>query len=445
MTKSKTETVNIKVPKRLERDIEAYNGKRTKLKSSDNRTQKSLKIKQKSVGHPNLGVPLNRSLPKRSYDKIHGVKMDRESMTVVGSALIDMVRTAGNTGEGALTEQGNCYINFRKFVHPSTILSRRLKNFSANYSKYKFKRFNLYFVGAKSATDSTYVTTAFTKDLNIMSPFPGISLKSYVSELHDEKSVKVFDEGRLPSMDIAKDARSFYITLGVGDLEDTFQGQLIVVLTGAEPEKYYGDLHVDYEIEFSNENVEPVNMTFRNAFDISASGSAVTFDSKVLSWTSTASDQITFYGPRQGIWACTLAEYSWLPFDNTEMSKRNWYGSGFFLSIQGVMSSGLLTNYSAIRFTIYPNYAAVIDANPLDYTGTLVQEQLTVFMQQVSDTDPLIVAGEQITHEDHCGMPLGIGIGVGPGVLAGEPDIVPSIGINHGRLVLPSPVRSVRR
>jgi len=446
MAKSKTETVKIKVPKRLERDIESYNGARSnKIKDTRKGSQKTLKIKQKPVGHPGLGVAFNNKLPKRSYDKIHGLKYEEDKMTVVGSALVDMVRTSDQFPTG-ITQVEDCYVNFRKFVHPTTILSRRLRNFSANYSKYKFKRFKLYFVGAKAATYSTIVTTAFTKDFNVVSPDPGISLKSYMSELHDERDCKVFDSGPMSAMDIAKDAKSFFLTLGVGDLESTFQGQFVVALTGADNDSYFGDLHVDYEVEFSNENVDPSNFTFRNTYDILAEGGTVTYHDNIIQWTCTDSDQVKFYSSLQGIYVCTLAEIKWDPFINTEMSTRNTWGSGFFLSIQAIYTAGIITSYSAVRFTVYPNYAAVIDGNPLDYTGTINKETLSVFMQRVSDTDPIASNSNPLDIEnDNRGMPLGIGIGVGPGVLAGEPDISPSIGISHGRLVLPSPIKSVRR
>lgn len=436
--KNKIDKIEVDVPRKLEKEVQQYN--RNLLKSN---------------GNSSSSVGINARTSKSLAEKIHTVQggVGGNTLTVAGHCLLTVIETDAKYPTSSGSQ--NTYMLKRLFVHPGSVPSRRLSAFSNLFSKYKFKKFDLKYEGEVNTTVNGAFMVSYSKNFTPLEPFPGVSTRSWMSETQGVREMKVWDNGILGTLNKSGDLPSYFISKDVIEPDTTFQALVMIAGVGLVPNLYYGDLYLDYEIEFSMPLVPPTN--FNSMLSYVAAG-GTTLGNK-FQWVIARPQhpgQVDYWGPRQGIYFCTLAASSWNGFSVCEeYSNRNFFGSSFIMVVAaGIETVPLAPNYDKLVFSIYDNIAAatlgeeaVLEVNDdffvlndLNFEGTLIA---SILPKAINTSDPVQVVAPstpRIPSQNGNGM-CSIGIGVGPGVFAGEPDIVPSIGFNGGRMVMGNPYR----
>lgn len=434
----KIDKIEVDVPRKLEKEVQQYN--KNLLKSNSN-------------GHSG-SVGINSRSSKMLPEKIHSVHggVGGNSLTVAGHCLLSVIETSSlyPTASGSQ----NSYVLKRMFVHPGSVPSRRLASFSSLYSKYKFKRFDLRYEGEVNSTVNGAFMVAYTKDFTPLEPKPGVSTRSWMSELQGIRELKVWDDGLLGALNKTADYPSYFINKEVMEPDTIFQAHILLAGIGLSPNMYYGDIYLEYEVEFSMPVVPPTN--FNNMLMYTADGMPT--EGNKFQWkvdNAHNSGQVAYWGSRQGVYFCTLAQPTWNGFAQcTEYAERNYYGSSFILTVVASIETITGPNYNSVIFSVFDNLAAatlgeaaVLEVNndyfsldDLNFEGTLVA---SIMPKTNTTTDPIQVVAPSTSHiPGRSGSGLcSIGIGIGPGVFAGEPDVVPSIGFNGGRMVMGNPLR----
>lgn len=435
-----TETIKLKVPKKLQNEISMY----------DRRSHAAPGAPAPSRNEGGKVIGLTTQLPRLSgREGIHFMKggITSESMILNGYCLLDVLETEGPTYFNPVAgSSGNTVLMYRRLVHPSMVLSERLEVLSKIFTKYKFRKFAVRYQTETNQTISGAVNVAYTKDFSADQPKPGVSMRAWMAELGAPEGTKVADSFHFPMPSTKGDLPSYWIGKGQTDINTVYQNQLLITGTGLASTSYYGDFYITYEIEFFNPAVRPIN------YDVGLNYAAFKGTGPIdntLSWKTSDVSQVDFYLPRQGIYLCQLRMNTWIGFERSiEYSGRNNYGTSFFLSITATKTNSTFSTYDAILFTVYESMAAVLDDNQIEIDntgGTTNFEDLRFTGQVVLETDSAakvvspITLSRRFSPKDQ--LPCTIGIGVGPGVLAGEPDVTPEIGFRNGRIVMGNPSR----
>lgn len=399
--KNRKVEVDVKVPTKLEREIKTLN-------------------KQETM------VGLNNRKTKPSYDRMHSFTYDpsSNSLRVKGTSLLEVISVGGMSGPTAAA-----YMWRRLFLHPSLLFSRKLNHFGKLYSKYKFKEFSLEFVGNQAATQSGMLHFAYSKDFSIAQPLPGVSTLAWLSEMDGYDAVKVFDSKRLKKCSMKGDLNSYYMDRSETDPTTVYQNSVWVGITSDVPytnAPMIGELFCHYDIEFSTIDVPPTNFEASNLY--TAGGGA--FINNTMRWQTSSTDQIAFWSVRQGIYYGTLSAMGWSGFLSTTAAAMNFYGSSFILSVQAVVTSGFTGVYTAIEFELYESLAALLDNNGIEVPTGSADNLYFNGVCLLSTDAPIIETSNPIQTDGP------VGISVGPGVLSGLPDVVPSLDFHKGRIHL---------
>jgi len=162
----KIDKIEVDVPRKLEKEVQQYN--------------KNL-LKQGNSNSSSVGI--NNRTSKMLAEKIHSVQggIGGNTLTVAGHCLLSVMET--NTTYPTSSGSQNTYMLKRMFVHPGSVPSRRLHSFASLYAKYKFKRFDLKYEGEVNTTVNGALMVAYTKDYTPLEPKPGVSTRSWVSEM----------------------------------------------------------------------------------------------------------------------------------------------------------------------------------------------------------------------------------------------------------------------
>jgi len=211
--------------------------------------------------------------------------------------------------------------------------------------------------------------------------------------------MKVWDNGSLGTLNKFGDLPSYFISKSIDEVDVVFQAMVLFAGVGLVANTYYGDLYLDYEVEFSMPLVPPTN--FNNQLQYSTAGGATNHN--LLTWFTEDAGQIEFWGARQGMYFCTLADVAWNAFAKCkDYVNRNFYGSSFILTVVATITDGVLSNYKSIIFAIYPDIAAAtiggeavlevseddMNVDALDFEGTMICSLAPLV---VTVTDPVQV------------------------------------------------------
>lgn len=430
---NKVDKIEVDIPRKLEKEVQQYN--RNLLEKNEDHSR--------SVG-------INAKTSKMLPEKIHSVQVGigGNTLTVAGHCLLSVLET--NAAYTAGSGSQNTFMLKRMFVHPGSVPSRRLSSFATLYSKYKFKKFDLRYEGEVNATVNGAFMVAYTKDYTPLEPKPGVSTRSWMSEMQGVREMKVWDSGLLGTLNKVGDLPSYFISKSIIEPETCLQAQILFAGVGLSPSQYYGDLYLEYEVEFSMPLVPPTN--FNNQLQYTAAGHQTL--GNALQWQTLSADQIDYWSSRQGIYFCTMAQSSWNGFSVCkDYASRNYYGTSFIMTIVAAIDTVVGPNYSNVTFSVFADIAAATlgeraileltndyyTVGDLNFEGTLIA---SVSPSSVTITDPITVKGPVYPLPNRSGGGLcGIGISVGPGVFAGEPDLAPSIGFDKGRMVCGNPTR----
>lgn len=409
------------------------NNQQTKQKKMEIDIQIPKKIK---TGTPK-SIGLNQSSNfKFGPEKLHTVEFDasKNKLRVKGHSLL----CYASVPSAYALPNTTGYLWRRIFIHPSLIFSRKLAYLGKMYAKYKFIKLKASFLSTRPATASGTIHLAYNKDYSCAQPNPGVSTLAWMSEMDGYRQCKIWESVDLPVASTLGDLPSYSMDRSETDISTVYQNSLLIAVSGLDA-VVLGEVYLDYEVEFDVMNAPPANFTDYAGYT-AYSGNII---DGVLKWRTTDAGQIAFWGPRAGVYYCTqMAPYTC--FNNTaEFAARNFAGMPFILSVQGVQTTGWTGSYTAIEFEIYDSMAGLLDNNHVETGATTTGENIIFEGTQILSTAAPIVESVnplQVVEGDNQTNPQSsntlCGISVGPGVIAGIPDITPHLGMDHGRIHL---------
>lgn len=399
----------IKVPGKVEKELEKIN-------------------KDLSKSNNPHGALLNTATRRvRQHEKLHSAKFDlaRNKMVVKGECLLNMILPR-------FTPSNEVYVIYKRiFLHPGILFSRKLALLSKMFSKYKFTEFRLEYCTQQSATREGAISFAYTKDYSTSAPGPNVNLLAWMGEMDGYSHVKVWEDANLPKMSIIGDLPSYYIDRSETDITTVYQNSLIIAMNTSLKNIYCGDLFCHYTIEFDVMDAPPVRFSDGEAYT-TGGGSPL---NNTLSWETTDASYISFWANKQGIYYCTLAR-AWDGFSRAaDFTTRNYVGAPFILSVQAIQSTTLVSTYASIRYTVYPSMAALLDDNVVEVTGSSAFGNLEFECTQLMGTTPEPIESSNVL-QTHAPKDQLSTISVGPGVIAGLPDVSPHFDFSGGRIHL---------
>jgi hypothetical protein len=383
----------------------------------------------------------------------------KEHIRIISGGLMEKVKLAGHClylpidiptsfpGGGATA--GNSFQLDRILIHPKNIPSARLQEMGKLYAKYKFTKFTLSYYTERNETVDGNIMLAFLDNFEPVEPKPGTNTRAWIMEMKNSGVIKVWEDGFVSRVAGKGDKSSYFMDQTDIDIYDMYQTMITVVCNGLAANTYYGDLYIDYEIEFTEPYVPVVDYNYSRDVTTPPSTGAALAKGDDLTWISNDVNAVAFWIPLSGIWLVTLGTGSttWLS-QTIEYAARNYYGTTFILKVEGDATTGVIGSYDTVRFTVYPNMAAVLSDSPCQMLGAYtINAFISVSLCRILNSEPSPTLtgriGSNAAKVANQG-PLGIGISVGPGVIEGYPDVLPHLDLSHGRFVCPNP-QSYRR
>ena len=411
--KNNIKEIDIKIPKATEKKIikmEKGLIKSTKHKSRDS------------------SAPLATALTSRK-EKFK-IKYSKDVVRISGRCLAATISSPNTTGIS-----GTRLVR-RIVIHPSSIGSRRLNTFLKLFQRYKFTSLSAEYVPVVPATTAGELHFAWTEDIQTVVPDGGMSLRGWFFEMEGANSCNVWSPHRINAHRNVGELKSYLLSEESGEINTVFQAALVIGSSGIAENSYLGDLMIEYEIELSHPAVPA--LTYKNELQtLTVTVNAIS-SGQPFKWKVTEADAVKFWSMNQGVYYCTSAVENSI-LSKSELSGK--FGTSFVLDVQGGYGTGMITTWTEMTFTVYKNLSAVLADNPIEIIEAVTTAAgLQFYGTMLMATDPYpVVTDNNIVNEHDPKGPLGIGIGVGPGVLAGELDVTPTIGFDGGRLVCPNP------
>lgn len=409
------------------------NNKQTNNKQKPKKMEIDINIPKKIKTGSSSSIGIAKSTPgKLGPERLHTVNFDvsKNKMVVKGHSLLSYINVPGSY----VNAFG--YVWRRLFIHPSLLFSRKLAYLGKMYAKYKFTKLQASFISMRPSTSVGTVHFAYNKDFSCSQPNPGVSTLAWMSEMDGYRQCNSWESVTLPVASTLGDLPSYDMDRTQTDISTVYQNSLLIAV-GSLDSTALGEVYLDYEVEFDVMNAPPANFTDYAGYTAFGGN----FIDGVLKWRTTDAGQITFWGPRAGIYYCTQSITFPMFSDTAEFSSRNNPGMPFILSVQGVQTSGWTGNFTAIEFEIYDSMAGVLDDNKVETGATSTANILFEGTQILSTAAPIVesVNPLQVVNKDNSNSQTDnklCGISVGPGVLSGLPDVTPHLGMDHGRIHL---------
>lgn len=411
--------------------------KQTKVKQQTQKSKKmeiDIELPKKLKTGSSGSIALNHKMStKLGPEKLHSVGFDVEKnkLIVKGHSLICYV-----TPTATQVSFGGVGVVWRRiFLHPSLLFSRKLAYLGKMYAKYKFKKVQVEFQSMRPATATGSVHFAYSKDFSCSQPNPGISTVAWMSEMDGYKQCNVWESVKLPIASTEGDLPSYDMDRTQTDISTLYQNSVLICMSNPD-NVTIGELYLHYEIEFDVMQAPPANFVDQNGY--TAYGGNII--DGILKWRTTDAGQIGFWSSRSGIYYCQQVNTMTIFNDTAEFRNRNYAGMPFIMSVQGVQTSGWVGNYTAIEFEIYDSMASVLAKDHVETGATSTSNIIFEGTQLLSTSEPIVesVNPLQVINEDDSTSKSSnlCGISVGPGVLAGLPDVTPHLGMDHGRIHL---------
>lgn len=400
---NKIKEIDIKIPKKVEKELARINTKPARGSS--------------------VGVARRTNIS--GVETLHSTSFDptQNKMKISGTCLLCYLDPKATT---LLTK--SVFLYRRMFLHPALLYSRKLAYMAKMFSKYKFTNLRLEFQSQQPSTATGTIHFAYSKNYGCGQPYPGTSLLAWMSEMDGYTQTKIWEDCHIPRASTEGDLPSYYLDRTQTDIDTVYQNSLLIAISKDVNDKLAGELYMHFDVEFETMNAPPANFTDESSFMAKASVNNL---ENVLKWRTADSDAIKFWGPRAGVYYCTLAG-AWSGFTLSEFASNNDMGMPFILSAQGVSESGWTGQYTAIEFEIYDSMSSLLDNNSVEKSTGLLPDLYFNGVCLLATSVPVIenVVPLQAKEPGLCG------ISVGPGVLAGDPDVLPSLDFQHGRIHL---------
>lgn len=262
-------------------------------------------------------------------------------------------------------------ILYRVPIHPKTIGSGRLKEFSTLFQNYKFKKIRIEYIPEINSLTNGDVAVWFSQNMDTVFPtVDGFALRSYLEECEDATSSHVWDPMMMDYLKEKSTHEVYFCERTNMDLAGTYQTCVNIATSHVNTaEAYLGDFVIHYEIEFSGARA-PADTFDRN----SVGGLSMPINASIVgapaSFDTNDNDVVNFWKQRTGLYYCTVQKgcAAGTSFSNINgLSGRA--GDMFYLEVEFHPTEAGFFAANTIRFILYANSAAVLQGQPMYFTS----------------------------------------------------------------------------
>jgi len=370
-------------------------------------------------------------------DQVHSIKgqFGAEKILIAGCCMLDVFQTTEQyPGNDDLS--GNAFIMKSFMIHPGSLPSARLHALLGLYSKYKFKSFRLEYRPQVPTTTVGAIISAIKQDLAPVNARPGVDVRVELAETESFTEFRVWENAELSMLHKEGEIAHYAIDRTSDDLYTVYQGQVVLAGVGLLAASYYGDLYVHYTIELDSPRVPETHWDYTAVeFILGASNSLPS--GAPIRWNSQNASIITSINLSPGIFLCSLAQGNWAILTNAGME--NYYGAYFYIRVDEEVdyTHSPVTFYT---YSLHKSFAAALSGeaaeNTLNAAAVVDGAYVNAILLAIFDGQEVKTNLNPVNISRHSRL----GLSFGPGILAGAPDIIPSIDFTSGRFVCKPPL-----